>query len=142
MSSLVVIDGDALTFNPQFGAITITPPPQPRISGSGEASIGGKKVCIVGDEERVSFIVDYIRPPFVTSPGKGRLTIKKLAPDQQAASAKAPAPAPIILVGSQFTTQFEPTIPAQDPQGKPDTDLNAVTGVGTFINSQTFVTAG
>jgi len=142
VSSLVVIDGDALTFNPQFGSITITPPPQPRISGSGEASIGGKKVCIVGDEERVSFNVDYIRPPFVASPGKGLLTIKKLAPDQQAASAKAPAPAPMILVGSQFTTQFQPTVPAQDPQGKPDTDLNAVTGVGTFVNSQTFVTAG
>jgi hypothetical protein len=142
VSSLVVIDGDALTFNPQLGAITITPPPTPqlRISGSGEARIGGKKVCIVGDEERVSFTVDYIRPPFVASPGKGLLTIKKMAPDQQAASAKAPAP--MILVGSQFMTQFQPTIPAQDPQGKPDTDLNAVTGVGTFINSQTFVTAG
>ncbi|MGK0706856.1 hypothetical protein ACSFCW_25885 [Yokenella regensburgei] len=136
---MVVIDGDALTFNPQFGAITITPPSQPRISGSGEASIGEKKVCIVGDEERISFTVDYIRPPFVASPGKGLLTIKKLAPDQQAASAKASAP--MILVGSQFTTQFQPTVPAQDPQGKPDTDLNAVTGVGTFINSQTFVTA-
>lgn len=140
MSNLVVIDGDALTFNPQFGAVTITPPPQPRISGSGEVSIGGKKVCIVGDEEHVSFIVDYIKPPFVASAGKGTLTIKKLASDQQATFATAPAP--MILVGSQFTTQFQPTTPAQDPQRKPDTDLNAVTGVGTFINSQSFVTAG
>jgi hypothetical protein len=140
MSNLVVIDGDALIFNPQFGAITITPPPQPRISGRGEASIGGKKVCIVGDEEQVSFTVDYIKPPFVASPGKGTLTIKALASDQQAAFATAQAP--MILVGSQFTTQFQPTTPAQDPQGKPDTDLKAVTGVGTFINSQTFVTAG
>ncbi|EOX8980482.1 hypothetical protein ACPW6J_003618 [Enterobacter hormaechei] len=142
MSSLVVIDGDALTFNPQFGDITITPPPRPRISGSGEASIGGKKVCIVGDEERVTFTVDYIRTPFVASPGKGLLTIKKLAPDQQAASAKAPAPAPMILVGSQFTTQFQPTVPAQDPQGKPDPNMGPAQGTGTFINSQTFVTAG
>nr|WP_241391073.1 hypothetical protein [Serratia proteamaculans]ULG16485.1 Afp10 [Serratia proteamaculans] len=140
MSNLVVIDGDALTFNPQLGAITITPPTQPRISGSGEASIEGKKVCIVGDEEQISFTVDYIKPPFVASPGKGTLTIKALASDQQAAFAMAPAP--MILVGSQFTTQFQPTTPAQDPQGKPDTDLKAVTGVGTFINSQTFVTAG
>lgn len=142
MSNLVVIDGDALTFNPQFGAITITPPPQPRISGSGEASIEEKKVCIVGDEGQVSFIVDYIRPPFVALPGKGTLTIKKLASDQQAAFVTAPAPASMILVGSQFTTQFQPITPAQDPQGKPDTDLNAVTGVGAFINSQSFVTAG
>ncbi len=142
MSNRVVIDGDALTFNPQLGAVTITPPPQPQIRGSGEASIEGKKVCIVGDEEQVSFTVDYIKPPFVASPGKGTLTIKALASDQQAAFATAPAPAPIIVVGSQFTTQFQPTTPAQDPQGKPDTDLKAVTGVGTFINSQTFVTAG
>lgn len=141
MSNLVVIDGDALTFNPQLDAmITITLPPQPRISGSGEASIEGKKVCIVGDEKQVSFTVDYIKPPFVASPGKGTLTIKALASDQQAKFAMAPAP--MILVGSQFTTQFQPTKPAQDPQGKPDTELKAVTGVGTFINSQTFVTAG
>lgn len=138
MSNLVVIDGDALTFNPQFGAITITPPPQPRISGSGEASIGGKKICIVGDEKQVSFTVDYIKPPFVASPGKGTLTIKQLATDQQVEFATAP----MIVVGSQFTTQFQPTTPAQDPQGKPDTDLSAVTGIGTFINSQSFVTAG
>jgi len=140
MSNLVVIDGDVLTFNPQLGAITITPPPQPQIRGSGEASIEGKKVCIVGDEEQVSFTVDYIKPPFVASPGKGTLTIKALASDQQAAFATAPAP--IIVVGSQFTTQFQPTTPAQDPQGKPDTDLKAVTGVGAFNNSQAFVTAG
>lgn len=141
MSNLVVIDGDALTFNPQLDAmITITPPSQPRISGSGEASIEGKKVCIVGDEKQVSFTVDYIKPPFVASPGKGTLTIKALASDQQAKFAMAPAP--MILVGSQFTTQFQPTKPAQDPQGKPDRELKAVTGVGTFINSQTFVTAG
>lgn len=140
MSNLVVIDGDALTFNPQFGAITITPPPQPRISGSGEANIGGKKICIVGDEKPVSFTVDYIKPPFVAAPGKGTLTIKQLASDQQAEFATALAP--MIVVGSQFITQFQPTTPAQDPQGKPDTDLKAVTGVGTFINSQSFVTAG
>jgi hypothetical protein len=140
MSNLVVIDGDVLTFNLQLGAITITSPPQPRISGSGEASIEGKKICIVGDEEQVSFTVDYIKPPFVATPGNGTLTIKALASDQQAAFAMAPAP--MILVGRQFTTQFQPMKPAQDPQGKPDTDLKAVTGVGAFINSQTFVTAG
>ncbi|OKB66603.1 hypothetical protein BHU62_12100 [Serratia marcescens] len=140
MSNRVVIDGDALKFIPKFGAITITPPPQPRISGSGEAGIEGKKICIVGDEKQVSFTVDYIKPPFVASPGKGTLTIKQLASDQQAEFATAPAP--MIVVGSQFTTQFQPTAPAQDPQGKPDTDLSPVTGVGTFINSQSFVTAG
>ena len=142
MNNQVVIDGDTLKFEIDFGVLTITPPAplQSRISGSGEASIEGKKVCIVGDEEQVSFTVEYIKPPFVASPGKGTLTITALASDQQAAFATAPAP--IIVVGSQFTTQFQPTTPAKDPQGNPDTDLNAVTGVGTFINSQTFVTAG
>lgn len=140
MSNRVVIDGDALTFNPQLGAITITPPPQPQIRGSGEASIEGKKICIVGDEKQVSFTVDYIKPPFVASPGKGTLTIKALASDQQAAFATAPAK--IIVVGSQFTTQFQPTKPAQDPQGKPDPNMGPAQGTGTFINSQTFVTAG
>ncbi|CAI1526706.1 hypothetical protein [Serratia plymuthica] len=140
MSNLVVIDGDALTFNPQFGAITITPPPQPRISGSGEASIGGKKICIVGDEKQVSFTVDYIKPPFIATPGKGTLTIKQLASDQRAEFATAPVP--MIVVGSQFTTQFQPTTPAQDPQGKPDPNMGPTQATGEFINSQSFVTAG
>lgn len=140
MSNLVIIDGDALTFNPQFGAITTTPPPQPRISGSGDASIGGKKICIVGDEKQVSFTVDYIKPPYNATPGKGTLTIKQLASDQQAEFVTAPVP--MIVVGSQFTAQFQPTTPAQNLQGETDTDLSPVTGVGTFINSQSFVTAG
>lgn len=140
MSNMVIIDGDALTFNSQFGAITITLPPQPRISGSGEASIGGKKICIVGDEKQVSFTVGYIKPPFITTPGKGTLTIKQLASDQQAELTMTSEP--MIVGGSQFTTQFQPTTPAQDPLGKPDADLSPATGVGTFINSQSFVTVG
>lgn len=140
MSNMVIIDGDELKFNPQFGSNTVTPPPRPRISGSGEASIGDKKICMVGDEKQVSFTADYIKPPFTATPGKGTLTIKQLASDQRVEFATAQTP--VIVVGSRFTAQFQPTKPAQDPQGKPDTDLSPASGSGTFINSQSFVTAG
>ncbi|MBJ2114411.1 hypothetical protein JFQ86_16400 [Serratia ureilytica] len=140
MSNIVIIDGDELKFNPQFGLNTVTPPPQTRIRGNGEASIENKKICIVGDEKQVSFTADYIKPPFVATPGNGTLTITQLAPDQWHVFATAQTP--VIVVGSQFIAQFQPIKPAQDPQGKPDLDLSPAIGSGKFINSQSFVTAG
>lgn len=139
MSKIVVIDGDKLKFNPQFGSMTVTPISPQEISGSGMVSIEGKKVCIFGDEKKVSIYADYIKPPY-TIKGQGTLTITQLASDQLAEFVTANTA--VIVVGSQFTAQFQPTVPAKDPQSKPDTDLSPESGSGTFINSQSFVTAG
>lgn len=137
---VVVIDGDGLVFTPQFGTATVALPLSPKIRGRGEACIGGESICILGDEKQVSFTVNYTRPPYFTTPGVGTLTIDELASDQRAIFATAPEP--VIVVGSQFTTKFQPTTPAQDTLGNQDPNNNGDFGVGTFSPSSPFVTAG
>lgn len=139
MSNMVVIDGNELKFNPLFGPNTVTPIPPLRISGSGEASIGDKKICILGDEKKVSISATYTKTTHQI-PGKGTLTITQLAPDQRADFATAQTA--VIVVGSQFTAQFKPEAPAMDPQIGEDPDKSTAPGTGQFINSQSFVTAG
>lgn len=139
MSSLVVIDGDALKFETNFGANMVTPTAPCLIQGSGEADITNKKICVLGDESKVSIAATYTKSTHPT-PGTGTITIAALAADQQALFVTAGTA--VIVVGSQFTARFIPGSPAMDPQGKPDPNMGPAQGNGTFINSQTFVTAG
>lgn len=139
MSNLVVIDGDALKFETNFGANIVTPTAPCLIQGSGEADITNKKICVLGDESKVSIAATYIKSTHPT-PGTGTITIAALASDQQAVFVTARTA--VIVVGSQFTVRFTPSSPAIDPQGKPDPNMGPAQGTGTFINSQTFVTAG
>lgn len=139
MSSLVVIDGDALKFETNFGANMVTPTAPCLIQGSGEADITNKKICVLGDESKVSIAATYTKSTHPT-PGTGTITIAALAADQQALFVTTGTA--VIVVGSQFTARFTPGSPAMDPQGKPDPNMGPAQGTGTFINSQTFVTAG
>lgn len=138
MSTIVIVDGDQLQFLPQFGDSTVTPTGSLRINGSGEATITDKKICIVGDETKVSVAASYIKGAF-TTPGNGTITIASLAADQQAVFATAQTP--IIVKGSQFTALFTPQTPAQNATGQPDALIPTI-GSGNFINTQSFVTAG
>lgn len=138
MSNSIIVDGDQLKFAAQFGINTVTPTATPVIHGSGEATIEDKKICILGDEAKVSVPASYQNGDYPT-PGAGRITIIKLANDQQAPFATAETP--VILVGSQFTASFTPEAPASGDKG-PDPVTAPSTGSGTFINSQSFVTAG
>ncbi|MDQ0430974.1 hypothetical protein ABIC12_002757 [Pantoea agglomerans] len=139
MSNLVVIDGDALKFETNFGANIVTPTAPCLILGSGEAEITNKKICVLGDESKVSIAATYIKSTHPT-PGTGKIEIIALATDQQATFVMTRTA--VIVVGSQFTTLFTPSSPAKDPQGKPDPNVEPTKGTGTFINSQSFVTAG
>lgn len=138
MNTIVIVDGDQLQFSPQFGDSTVTPTGSLRINGSGEVTITDKKICIVGDETKVSVAASYIKGAF-TTPGNGTITIVSLAADQQAIFATAQTP--IIVKGSQFIALFKPQTPAQNAIGQPDAPTPA-TGSGVFINTQSFVTAG
>ncbi|WP_337048345.1 hypothetical protein [Serratia liquefaciens] len=139
MSNLVVIDGDALKFETNFGANIVMPAAPCLIQGSGEVDITNKKICVLGDESKVSIAATYTKSTHLT-PGTGTITIAALAADQQAAFVTARAA--VIVVGSQFTARFTPSSPAMDPQGKPDPNMGPAQGTGTFINSQAFVTVG
>lgn len=138
MSNIIVLDGDVLKFDPQFGINTVTPTATPVIHGSGEATIEDKKICILGDEKNVSIKASYMSTNYPNQ-GTGTLTIASLANDQQAPFATAEKP--VIVVGSQFTASFTPETPASSDKG-PDPVTAPSTGSGTFINSQSFVTAG
>lgn len=138
MSAFIVVDGDRLNFSPTFGANTVTPTGTPQISGTGEAAIENKNICIVGDEKKVSVSATYTSAAFPTS-GSGTLTIAALAADQQVAFATAQTP--VIVVGNTFTALFTVSTPASHPTNGMD-PLKTVPGTGSFINSQQFVTAG
>lgn len=139
MSKLVVTDGDSLRFETNFGPNMVMPTVPCLIRGSGEANITNKKICVLGDEKKVSIAATYTKSTHPTA-GTGNITITVLAADQQAAFATAKTP--VIVVGSQFTARFTPISPAMDLQGKPDPNMNPTEGSGKFINSQSFVTAG
>lgn len=137
MSHFVIVDGDALQFSTLFGVNTVSPSGSPQIRGSGEASILNKNICIIGDEKNVAIPATYYSTAFPVS-GQGTLTIASLAADQQVVFATAKTP--IIVVGSQFTATFTPTVPASSDKGQDQ--LTPSSGTGRFINSQSFVTAG
>lgn len=139
MNNLVIIDGDALKFETNFGANIVMPTAPCLIHGSGEADITNKKICVLGDESKVSITATYTKSTHPT-PGTGIITIAALAADQQAEFITAGTP--VIVVGSQFTARFTPSSPAMDPQGMPDPNMGPTQGTGTFTNSQSFVTAG
>lgn len=139
MSNFIVIHGDKVQFMPQFADSTVAVQPG-TISGTGHATIGGKKVCLTSDITSVRVTnVSYITPDCPV-PGKGTLTIQSLQADQQKAWCQSSGP--VIVVGATFMAQFETTMPAMGPP--PDNTPDTITvrpGTGSFINSQFFVTA-
>lgn len=138
MSNFVIVDNDTLQFGVTFGMYTVTPIEPCMIKASGIAQIMNKKVCVSGDEKKVSIKATYMNATYPT-PGTGSITISSLGSDQLANFAKSTMP--LIVTGSQFSALFTPQSPASNPQG-PEAGPSPQTGNGKFINSQTFVTTG
>jgi hypothetical protein len=138
MSKHIVIDNDALSFDPIFAHRQVSVIGSAKIKGSGKASINNKKICVLGDEQKVSLDATYTVPGFPT-PGQGKVTISQLNVDQQAIWCQSGAV--VILVGQKFVASFTPTNLAKDPNQAPDVP-SPTPGSGKFINSQTFVTVG
>lgn len=141
MSAAIVIDGDQAMFLPAFGVAVVVVQPG-RISGSGPATIAGRKACVDGDETSVSVPgCMYVAPPYVI-PGTGTITIDRLGGDQIAGSVEAGG-AKLILRGSQFTAKFSVSSPAQQPQASgpiPDASPSYM-GNGMFAPSNMTVKA-
>jgi hypothetical protein len=114
MSKLILIDGDQVTFLPAFGQATVMVQPG-KITASGPATLGGKKLCVEGDETSVEVAgCTYVMPPLYTIPGTGTLKIKKLGGDQVASKTRSGG-APVLLQGGQFEAVFEVESGAQQP---------------------------
>jgi len=139
MSNFIVIDGDRIQFIPQFDDSTVAVQPG-TISGTGHATISGKKVCLTNDITSVTVAgVSYITAAY-PFPGTGTLTIRSLRADQQKNWCQSTSP--VIVVGATFIAQFQTTVPAKAPPPASTPDPTPLReGTGSIINSQFFVTA-
>lgn len=135
----VLIDGDTASFDAAFGAATVTVQPG-TLRASGPATLGGKKICIVGDEASVV----VLQCPYTTlnhpTAGFGTLEIAALAGDQQAAKTSSGG-TKVILVGSSFTAKFTVQKPAEMPMPAPAPPVLDLTpqysGTGKFVTTNT-----
>nr|VFK77817.1 MAG: hypothetical protein BECKSD772D_GA0070982_100231 [Candidatus Kentron sp. SD] len=138
MSDSILMEGDKANFIPVFGAAVVVVQPGD-LKGSGPATIGGKKICVDGDETKVSVPgCDYMTPQYFI-PGKGTLEIAALAGDQKATKTNTGGKA-VLLKGSQFTAKFTVTKQAEQPAPPGPNVLDATpqySGNGTFITTNT-----
>lgn len=137
MSDFVLIDGDLVTFLPTFGAATVVVRPG-SLRASGPACLGGKKLCVDGDEKKVSVPgCTYMTPQF-SIPGMGTLKIAALAGNQKARKG-ATGGKSLLLKGNQFTAELTVTSPAKQPPpgpGSPIPDpLPRYSGNGSFVTT-------
>ena len=136
MSDFILIEGDKANFIPAFGvAIVVVRPGD--LKGSGKSSLKGKKVCIDGDEKKVSVPGCVYMTPQYSIPGTGTLKIAALGGDQKAKKTKSNSK-PVLLKGSTFTAKFEVQSPAQMPPPVSTPDATPqYSGTGTFITTNT-----
>ena len=78
MADLILVDGDVVNFLPAFGAAVVVVQPG-KLAGSGPATIGGKNICVDGDETKVSVPGCVYMTPQYSIPGTGTLKIAQLA---------------------------------------------------------------
>jgi hypothetical protein len=136
MSDLILIEGDKAMFLPNFGpAIVVVKPGD--LKASGPATLNGKKVCVDGDETKVSVPgCVYITPQY-SIPGTGTLKVAALAGNQKAKKTRSGGK-PVLLKGGSFNAKFEVQNPAKQPPPGPGSPIPDVTpqysGTGMFIS--------
>ncbi len=139
MKNLIVLEGDTLLFEPQFAYRIVTPTGPAMMRATGQATINGRRVCVLGDEKQVQVPATYMVPGH--TPGMGMLTIMTLMPDQQAPLCRSPAG--LILKGQQFIARFTPSTPAMSTAPTPVPDpLTPSIGKGRFITTQLLASVG
>ena len=141
MSDLLLLDGDMVLFMPGFTpAVVMVKPGQ--LAGSGPATVGGKAVCVDGDEKDVSVPDCMYMTPQYSIPGTGTLKISTLGADQTARQTKTGGKA-VLLKGGSFIAKFEVQSPAQQPPPGPGSPIPDATpsysGSGQFIASNVTV---
>jgi len=139
VTDFILIDGDTASFLPNFGAAIVVVRPGD-LKGSGPATLNGKKICVSGDESRVSVPgCSYITSQY-SIPGTGTLKIAALAGNQRARKTKTGGKA-VLLKGGSFTAKFEVQAPAKQPPPGPGAPIPDATpeysGSGTFITTNT-----
>jgi hypothetical protein len=139
LPDFILIEGDKADFQQIFGAAIVTVRPG-EMKASGPATLGGKKLCVDGDEKELKVPgCPYVAPPYVT-PGTGTITISQLAGDQKAQKTQTGGKV-VLLKGSVFIAEFEVETPAQQPSPSgpvPDAPpKKKYTGSGSFLTTNT-----
>jgi hypothetical protein len=139
MPDFILVDGDFATFLPPFGAAMVVPLPG-ILQGTGLATFNGRKLCVDGDEKKVSVPgCAYISGPYVI-PGIGTLKIDSLAVNQKAIKTHTGGK-PVLLKGLLFTAKFEVMVKAMQPPQPPVPPLpdpmSQYSGQGMFIPTNT-----
>jgi hypothetical protein len=136
MADFILIHGDKAMFLPNFGpAIVVVQPGD--LKASGPATLNGKKVCVDGDETKVSVPGCTYMTPQYSIPGTGTLKIASLAGNQKAQKTKSGGKL-VLLKGGNFTAKFEVQSPAQQPSpsGAPIPDATPqYSGSGMFVTT-------
>jgi hypothetical protein len=141
VTSPVIVDGDSLAFDNQFGNRVVTIIVPSIIHASGHATIANKKVCIQGDEAKVQLSATY-KTASHTVEGTGTVTIKALD-NSQVASGCHSGGALITEGKAKFTASFTPLIPATMPPPASTPDVTTPSsGYGNFKPSQNWVNGG
>jgi len=70
MPDFILIEGDKANFLPNFGAAIVVVQPGD-LKGSGPATLTGKKLCVDGDEKKVSVPGCSYMTPQYSIPGTG-----------------------------------------------------------------------
>lgn len=140
MADFILMDGDQVMFVPAFTPAVVVVQPG-NLEGSGPATIGGKKVCVDGDEANVSVPGCTYMTPQCPIPGSGTLKISALAGDQKATKTQTGGK-PVLLKGGSFTAKFEVQSPAQQPtpSGPVPDSATQYSGQGMFITTNVKVT--
>lgn len=139
MSDYILIDGDIVSFMPNFGVAVVVAQPG-NLKGSGPATLNGKRICVDGDEKEVAVPGCVYMTPQYCIPGTGTLKIDTLAGDQKATKTKTGGKT-VLLKGGTFTAKFEVQSPAQQPTPGgpvPDSTPQYAGGTGIFntLNSK------
>ena len=133
----VLIDGDQALFMPSFGMATVVVRPG-QLSASGPATLGKKKLCVVGDEGSVSVPGCTYMTPIYSIPGVGTLEIASIADNQKAQKTKTDS-TQLMLVGGNFTARFKVDAPAGKPPPPPGPPVADATkeysGQGSFVSA-------
>lgn len=138
MPDFILQEGDKAMFQPNFGAAIVIVQPG-TLAGSGPASLQGKKLCVEGDEAKLTVPGCVYTTPQHSIPGTGALKIASLAPNQKATKTKTGRKA-VLLKGGNFTAKFEVQAPAQQPVpgSSPVPDATPqYSGMGSFVTTNT-----
>lgn len=137
MSDFILMEGDQVIFMPAFAPAIVVVQPG-KLEGSGPATIGGKKICVDGDESKVSVAGCVYMTPQYSIPGTGTLKISALAANQKATKTQTGNKA-VLLKGGNFTAKFEVQSPAQQPPPGPGSPVPDATsqysGNGMFVTT-------